>query len=124
MSRPEFSQVRRQHRVIASFVGETATWHKFASASAGAAPEYGIEGVACYAARTVTGLFRQVSLDEVGQAGGVLVAGDMRATLVDCIPSAEDEISWRGVRYRVVSDPVLQAIAGRTAYQMVLRRGR
>ena len=120
--RPDFGRIHRQQQHIAAFVGETATWRKYISASAGN-PVYGIGDEPQYQQRIVTGLFNAVVFDETMQAGGVYYAGDIVAALIDCRPAGEDEILWSGVTYRAASDPLPEAILGRSAYRVILRRG-
>lgn len=122
MSRPDFNLTIRQARGFAQHIGETATWWKYVSASAGN-PVYGIGDEPCYVQRIVTGLFEAVTFQEIGAAGGQLVAGDMNATLFDCQPSKQDEIVWSGTTYRVESDVTPQSIVGRKSWRMLLRRG-
>jgi hypothetical protein len=120
--RPDFGQHARQQRDIAQFVGETATLRAYVSASAGV-PQYGIGNEPRYAERTVTGLFRPMTMEEIQAAGGQYIAGDMQATLIDCIPTTADEVIWRGVAYRVESDALPQRIVQSSAQRIVLRRG-
>lgn len=120
--RPDFEEFRRQHRQIADFVGETATWQKYIGDTTGTAA-YGIGNEPTYAARTITGLFRVVQPAEIAEAGGVYVAGDIQATLIDCAPAKEDRILWSGAKYRAESVPVAQAVIGRDAWTVLLRRG-
>jgi len=125
MGRPNFDYMARQQRDIASWVGEVATWRRYVSADSLAPSSLAAGGGAAsyYTTRPVTGLFAAVSFDEIGQAGGYLMQGDMRATLIDAIPAPEDEIVWRGVSYRVMSDPLTQPIVGASALRFILRRG-
>lgn len=125
MGRPNFDYMARQQRDIAAYVGEVATWRRYVSADALSPSSLAAGGGAAsyYSTRAITGLFAPVSFDEIGQAGGLLMAGDMRATLIDAIPAPEDEIVWRGVNYRVASDPIAQPIVGSSALRFILRRG-
>lgn len=125
MGRPDFSQITRQQRDIASFVGETALWRSFVSGGdvVNAQSMYGEANPFAYQTRVLTGLFRAPQFNEISVAGGQFFAGDVMATFVDTIPSARDRIVWRGVEYRVESEPVPQQIVGRSAYRMLLRRG-
>lgn len=122
MTRPDYSQLRRQQRAIGRYVGETATWRRFHSASAGS-PALGVGDEPAYVERRITGLFVPVTFEEVGQAGGQFVAGDMRATLLDCQPGSQDEVVWSGTVYRVASDAMPQMLVGRSAWRVLLRRG-
>lgn len=122
MGRPDFKQAQRDLRQIAQYVGETATWRAYVSASAGI-PAAGVGDEPCYDERTITGVFRAALFDEVAAAGGTFYAGDVIATLLDCKPGARDEVQWSGTNYRLVSDTMPQAIHHRQSWRMVLRRG-
>lgn len=122
MARPDYKRTMRQARGITQFVGETATWWKYVSASAGN-PAYGVGDEPCYVARTITGLFVSVTFEEIAAAGGQYLAGDMKATLIDCNPGSNDEIKWSGNTYRIESDVTPQAILNRNAWRVLLRRG-
>lgn len=122
MGRPDFTLTMRQARGFAHHVGDTAVWRKFVSASAGN-PAYGIGDEPCYTERVITGLFASVTFEQIAAAGGQLIAGDMNATLMDCRPGNNDEIKWSGTTYRVESDVIPQAILGREAWRVLLRRG-
>lgn len=125
MGRPDFALLARQQRAIASFVGETAIYQYYVSAAAQnqLGEAVGLGASQYSATRVITGLFSPVTLPEIYAAGGQLITGDMNATLIDAIPGPSDAIVWRGVNYRVVSDPITQQILGRSAYRFVLRRG-
>ena len=127
MGRPRFDYMQRQQRDIARWVGETATYRAFASAvSQGVMSEAaGVGASAYYVQRLVTGLFSYASPPFVENyfPGGTVITGDVFATLIDCVPNANDEITWQGVNYRVVGTPIPQHIAGQSAYRMLLRRG-
>lgn len=125
MGRPDFSLMARQQRAIADNVGETAVLQFYVS---GDAPAYLSEGAGYGAAgysasRVITGLFAPVSMAEVYAAGGQIITGDFNATLIDALPGPNDAIVWRGVNFRIASDPITQQILGRSAYRFVLRRG-
>lgn len=122
MSRPDFGRTQRQQRGFAQHVGETATWRKYVSASAGN-PAYGQGDEPQYVERTVTGLFLPVTFEEIAAAGGQYLAGDMKASLLDCQPGSRDEVRWSGTIYRIESDVIPQAILGRSAWRVLLRRG-
>lgn len=125
--RPDFGRKQIQQRSVAEFVGETAMWRGYASSlSQGTLSEAaGVGASSYYAQRVVTGLFvhAHVPFVETYFPGGMVITGDVLATLVDCIPSTNDELIWRGANYRVVGSPIPQPIAGRSAYRMILRRG-
>lgn len=122
MRRPDFSRAERQQREIGGFVGETAVWRQYVTAQAGT-PSYGRGNSPQYAERTITGLFNPVSFDEIAAAGGQYLAGDMKATLIDCKPGTRDEVIWSGTVYRVESEVIPQALFNRNGWRMILRRG-
>ncbi len=122
MGRPDFNLTMRQARGFAQHIGDTAIWRKYVSASAGN-PAYGQGDELCYVERVITGLFVSVTFEEIAAAGGQFIAGDMNATLLDCTPGKQDEIKWSGTTYRVESDVNPQALLGRAAWRMLLRRG-
>ena len=121
MGRPDFCFTQRQQRDVAAWVGETATWRKWASA-AGGTPAYGVQNTDYFVERTITGLFVPMALDEQMEAGGIYMMGDVKATLIDALPGAKDQIIWSGTNYRLVSEVVPQAILGRRAWRVLLRR--
>lgn len=125
MGRPDFSLMARQQRTIADTVGETAIWGRYISANAldqnQEAAGYGQSNY--WLSTVITGLFAPVSIPEVAAAGGYYITGDHNATLIDCLPSPDDIITWRNTDYKTVSVPIQQQILGRSAYRMVLRRG-
>jgi hypothetical protein len=125
MGRPDFSLLARQQRGIADTVGETGTWFRFVSADAPApmSEAVGYGASSRYVGYIVTGLLAPVPFEEIYQAGGTLIAGDVRATLIDALPSPEDYMIWRGVSYTVIGTPLQQQILQRSAYRMILRRG-
>lgn len=127
MGRPDFTLIQRQQRAIADHVGETAQWTRYVSADTYAplSAAAGIAPSAYMLQSVITGLFSPATnaLAELYNVGGQFVAGDMAATLVDCRPSPNDQVVWRGVNYRVLTDPIQQQIAGRSAYRFILRRG-
>ena len=120
--RPDFGSILRQTRAIASHVGETAMWREYVSASAGN-PAYGIADETYYSLHLITGLFRPATFEEIQQAGGQILYGDINATLLDVRPEGQDEITWRGTNYRVESDFVPERIMGSSGYRGLLRRG-
>lgn len=125
MGRPNFNLLARQQRQIGANVGETAVWQGFVSANsvAATAAAFGEYGALNYNQRTVTGLFALPPFAKDLFPGGQLLAGDIQATIVDFLPGLNDRITWRGVSYRVESQPVPQQIVGRSAFRMLLRRG-
>lgn len=115
----------RQQRHIADSVGETAIWGRYVTAAVPSPiSEAAGYGESAYFVQTViTGLFVPVSFPEIAQAGGYYMAGDMKATVVDEIPSQNDTVTWRSVAYRVLDVPIQQQILQRSAYHFTLRRG-
>ncbi len=94
-----------------------------ANAIGATAAAFGEAGAAQYNQRTVTGLFALPPFAKDMWPGGQVIPGDIQATIVDFLPGLNDRIVWRGVSYRVESQPVPQQIVGRSAFRMILRRG-
>jgi hypothetical protein len=125
MGRPNFNAMQRQQRLVAQHVGETAQLRTFVSAGSISqrAEAAGYGATYYYQGRIITGLFQAAVFGKYNVAGGQFMAGDVIATFVDAMPSARDEITWRGVTYIVQSDPQPQAIVGKSAFRVLLRRG-
>ena len=114
------AQIKQGLSAIMSYAGETATWRQYVSASAGLA-EYGLGSSNYYVTRLITGVFNPVKPQEVWQAGGQLMAGDVWVTTF--LPlNQRDEINWGGSRYMSISDPKDVTLFGTAASQTVLRR--
>jgi len=122
MGRPDLQRAHRQHRHIADFVGETASWVTYVSASEGV-DAYGVGDEPQYQTRTVTALLRPAAFEEVQAAGGQFMAGDMMATMLDAAPGPRDEVICRDVTYRIAADTWPQPVLHSSAFRMVLRRG-
>jgi hypothetical protein len=125
VGRSDFGRIVQQHRGIADNVGDTAIWrrHIGAASVSDMARAAGDDGASTYFEQTCTGLFRTVVFGEQLVNGGQVVAGDVVATIVDAVPSQNDEIVWRGTTYRVESDTLPQQIMGASGYRLLLRRG-
>ena len=119
MTRPDFGRVQRQQRKITEFVGETATWQAYVSASAGT-PVIGVGNAPQYAERTITALFARPTLEELQVPGGVVQAGDVYATM-DKLPDGRDRIVWQGTAYHVAGTPQPLRIAN--GWRVLLRQG-
>lgn len=98
--------------------GQTATWRQFISASAGV-PAAGFGDAPQYREQTVTALFGDVKSPETPYAAGMIAAADIFAVMRER-PARQDELLWRGVSYRVDSDPAPARLAG--TYTMKLTR--
>jgi len=102
--------------------GYTATWRRYASASAGN-PDAGMGDAQYYSESIITALFgmnRTPDLRERQQAVGLLVAADIYAVTREPL-GRQDELIWRGVTYRVESDPVPGQMV--TGWVTQLKRG-
>lgn len=121
MGRPDKGLVARQHRDIASYVGETGTWRRILTQET--TTVYGGGTDATYFQRIATALLSPITPEEIQAAGGQYLAGDMRATFVDVNVQRGDEYLWSGVVWRVESDPYPQAIGDRAHGHVLLRRG-
>ena len=101
------------------YAGQTATWHKFVSASAGV-PAAGFGSAVYYTDFLITAVFG----GGVAGAGGTvdanltrqLAMGQQEAGMIRISTqeqlSKTDEIIWRGVRYRVDTDSQLSPLNG------------
>lgn len=125
MGKPRFDLIQRQQRSVAEFVGETARYISLISADSigTTASMFGEAGTLHYLGQTVTGIFRLPKFAETLFPGGQIIAGDIEATIVDFVPTQYDRVQWRGISYRIESQPVQQQVVGRSAYRMILRRG-
>lgn len=86
------------------FAGQTATWRRFEGSAAGVAVA-GIGGSARYRESVITALFGKVQQMEMQQAAGMVAASTITCTTHEQL-GRQDELMWRGVIYRVESDPV------------------
>ena len=122
MGRPDYGRVQRNLRQIGVNVGQTATVRRYVSGSAANAAA-GISDEPQYTEFIVTGLMTFVTFDEVQVVGGNYIEGDVKATIIDYHPQAEDEIRYSGTIYRMGSEPTVQPILGQTGWRVLLRRG-
>lgn len=111
----------QQADTIFAQAGETATWRAYVSASAGV-PLAGLGSAPQYAERTITALFAAGVLHQgqVVTPAGMFVDGQFVATTRERL-SKHDELRWRGVTYRVDSDPMPARIAG--TWVSTIKRG-
>lgn len=97
-----------QTNVIMQYAGFTATWRQYVSASAGVSVA-GFEGGMYYREQTITALLGGNNASIVSpniqrqSPGGQLENGTLRIVTHERI-TGNDEIIWRGVRYRVDAD--------------------
>lgn len=92
-----------QQDVIFEQAGQTAIWRTYVSSSGGVAAA-GFGATAFYAERIITALFTRVTQPETQTPGGQVVTADFQMTTRQPI-GRNDELRWRGVDYRVESDP-------------------
>lgn len=90
--------------------GHTATWKHYISASAGVAAA-GMGSAPRYREQTITALFGTVNQPEQPTPAGLFAAADIYAVTRERV-GRSDELVWRGVPYRVESDPAPGRLAG------------
>lgn len=115
---PQSSRIAAGQADIFTHAGQTATWRAYVSASAGV-PVAGMGSAARFVERTVTALFGAVSQAEVSVPAGQIAAGDIYCVMREQV-GRNDELRWRGVLYRVESDPAPARIAG--TWAAILKR--
>ena len=121
---PDASRVRGQMQTVMSHNGETGTWRQYVSASTGTASGiYGGAGVSLhYREQTITGLLAIPKFLEMQYPGGQIPAGIMQLS-TDVRLGMQDEIIWRGVTYRIESDPSPVHMGDRVWWYALLSRG-
>ena len=116
---PNTSRISTQQSVdIFRHAGQTATWRQYISASAGVNAA-GFGDAPQFREQTITALFGDVKAPETPYAAGMIAAADIYAVMRER-PARQDELLWRGVSYRVESDPAPARLAG--TYTMLLKR--
>lgn len=93
--------------------GYTATWRKYVSASTGVV-DAGLGETQYYQETIITALLGEnmtPNIRERQQSVGLTVAADIFAVTREAL-GRRDELLWRGVTYRVESDPVPGVMAG------------
>lgn len=116
---PDNGRIGTQSEAIFTHAGQTVTWRQFVSAS-GTANAAGFGAVPQFREQTVLALIGPVKQPETPGAAGTMVSGDLFAVLRER-PNRRDELVWRGVCYRVESDPAPASLPG--TYTMMLKRG-
>lgn len=99
--------------------GETVVWRQYISASA-ANPAAGLGDAPIYREQTITALLGKVTQPEAQTPAGLLTSGDVYAVTRERL-TARDELVWRGITFRVESDPAPARLAG--TWTAILRRG-
>jgi hypothetical protein len=115
---PHAERIGTQSEAIFTHAGQTVTWRRFVSAS-GTANAAGFGAVPQFREQTVLALIGPVKQPEAPGAAGTMVSGELFAVLRER-PSRRDELVWRGIHYRVESDPAPASLAG--TYTMTLKR--
>ena len=115
-----FANIRQGLSAILQYAGQTATWRQFISASAGLA-EFGMGTANSYVARPFTGIFDAVKPQEIWQAGGFILAGDVWVTTIEPL-AKRDEVQWDGARYQVVTEAAPMTLFGTAAGRTLIRR--
>ena len=114
-------QMRSQIGTVTAGAGQQARLRRYIS-EAGGTPW---EGTAATQTRTELPITliqaTRVTIEQVAQSGGQLVAGDVRA-LSDVALQQEDSIQFLGVEWKVASEPTVDTLHGRRYYRSILRR--
>jgi len=119
---PNPARMQTQVADILRQVGQTAVWRQYASASDGV-DAVGLGETRHYREQTITALFYQgytTNVRERQTPAGLLAAGEFAASTRERL-ARDDELIWRGVTYRVESDPMPGRVAG--LWVAVLARG-
>jgi hypothetical protein len=117
---PNQSRIQAQSQTIFQYAGNTATWRAYISASAGVSVA-GFGSTPYYAERTITALFAPIPrAPESQQPAGMIVSNEFQVTTTQKL-QRQDELRWRGERYRVDSDPTQATLPG--TYIFIVKRG-
>lgn len=115
---PNPERMSAQAGDVFQHAGQVVTWRRFVSANSGI-PGVGLGGENFYAERTITALFADANQLESQTPAGLIAAGELVMTTREKI-GRSDELVWRGIEYRVDSDPMPARFDGWTT---VIRRG-
>lgn len=117
---PDQRRILNQSQTIFQYAGQTATWRQYISASAGVSVA-GFGVTPFYAERTITALFAPLPrAPEMQQPAGMIVSDEFQVTTKEHL-QRQDELRWRGERYRVDSDPSPATLPG--TYVFTVKRG-
>ena len=108
---------------VRGYVGHTALWMQYASASAGI-PDVGINELVYYNTRLITAFFGDNSTPAAPEhqiGAGMLANADIYAVLREPV-GRNDRIEWRGETYRVEGDPLPSIQDSMTV--VMLKRGK
>jgi hypothetical protein len=116
---PQTDRISRQTRdTIFRHAGQTATWRQYISASAGT-PVAGLGDESRYREQTITALFGHLEQPESQTPAGTIITAAVTAVTREQL-SRNDELIWRGIEFRIESDPAPAKIAG--TFVSILRR--
>lgn len=106
------SRAHHQTRNVFQYAGQTATLRTFVSGWTGNAA-LGLGGGSAYQSRTITALFRENALvqGETQGLGGLIAMAKIQMTTREKV-TRNDQLEWRGVDYRIESDPIREPIHG------------
>ena len=105
---------RRQQAQVAEIfrhASVTATWRQYISATTGT-PDAGLGDTYHYREQTITaliGLGRLRAPEERQTPAGMLTSGEYQCTTREKL-GRRDELIWRGVTYRIESEPIASHI--------------
>ena len=111
---PQPDRQRLQSTEIFRHAGNTATWLQFVSASGAGNIVVGFGSANFYRESVITGVFGNnvpPGLLERQRSIGMIAAGDVQCVTQQQL-GREDLLSWRGIEYRVDSDPVPARLPG------------
>ncbi len=102
---PDPQRQRKQtNATVMKYAGNTATWMQYISASGGI-PAAGIGATAFWREQVITAVFAPAAgQEEMQTPGGMLAAADLTVATEQQL-GRNDRLLWRGVEYRVDSDP-------------------
>lgn len=93
------------------YAGQTATWRQFVSSSAGVSAA-GFAATLIYREQTITALFAPLPHNPETQTPAGMIASDTFQVTTQQAIGRQDELRWRGERYRVESDPAPATMPG------------
>lgn len=108
---PDRARIQGQAETIFLYAGQTALWRDYMSAETGLAVA-GEGTTLYYREQMITGLFKPLPVNaETQTPAGMLAATLFQVTTREPL-ARQDELTWRGERYRVESDPSPATLPG------------
>lgn len=126
---PQANRINDQFREVQQYAGETGIWKQYLSASSGNVSAWLAGGGTTqhYRWQVITALWAAPQMGEsryreYPTPAGEMIAGEAVISTTHAL-SMNDEIVWRGVAYRVNSDPVPIVLGGRRWWRTLVKRG-